>query len=354
MKKTKMSLQTLSSIIIATGLSPIALCGDSIIVEGDLDVQATGSASGDVRIDNILTVNTDESVIAPAVKSAFKVEENGVIWAGQASDFDAVDLYPYDDGSYFIWWPQRGSLIVGETDLPNWQNGPLDPVGYHSISFGENSIAKGDSSLAGGLYSSANGDHSFAMGEMCSSGPTSFAVGAASEANGVSSSVIGGNSSKAIGNYSVAWGYGSEAHGMTSTSIGESSMAYGHASFALGLMTAAYSQGSITIGGYNLGINTEADSDFGWYDLDSVFEIGNGTSSSNLSNAVTVLKNGQTTLTNKAWKTELEGTDPLGDPSDMANSSEGEALVVEGHAHLKGKVTLAEAQGDIDMGIYGN
>ena len=74
--------------------------------------------------------------------------------------------------------------------------------------------------------------------------------------------------------------------------------------------------------------------------------FGNGSSSAR-SNAIVTLKNGETTLTNKSWNP----ADPLVAPT-TANMSEGRALVVEGHAVLKGKVILEVAQGDISMGIY--
>lgn len=75
------------------------------------------------------------------------------------------------------------------------------------------------------------------------------------------------------------------------------------------------------------------------------------------SNAITTLKNGQTTLTNKAWN--ADNSVPAGN-----ENSHGQALVVEGHSLLKGnttiqgntvingRVTITVPQGDISMGIY--
>jgi hypothetical protein len=90
-----------------------------------------------------------------------------------------------------------------------------------------------------------------------------------------------------------------------------------------------------------------------------LFELGNGAPeyavdfwSSNYSNAITTLKNGQTTLTNKAWLNRDSGISATADPSSATTDSGGEALVVEGHTRLKGKVTIEEPQGDISMGIY--
>ena len=89
--------------------------------------------------------------------------------------------------------------------------------------------------------------------------------------------------------------------------------------------------------------------------MDGLFRVGNG-SSGNLSDALTVLKSGQTTLTNKIWKSRDTLTVPAtADPSETdTTDSGGNALVVDGHTVLNGKVTISVAQGDISMGIYGN
>jgi hypothetical protein len=91
-----------------------------------------------------------------------------------------------------------------------------------------------------------------------------------------------------------------------------------------------------------------------------LFELGNGapdeydamSMSGYFSNAITTLKNGQTTLTNKAWLNRDSGTSATADPSSATTDSGGEALVVEGHTRLKGKVIIEQPQGDISMGIY--
>ncbi len=85
------------------------------------------------------------------------------------------------------------------------------------------------------------------------------------------------------------------------------------------------------------------------HDLDGLFRIGNGISVTNRSDALTILKNGETTLNNKAWK-ENPGA-PLLDPASTTDSG-GNALVVNGHTVLNGKVIITHAQGDISMGIY--
>lgn len=87
-----------------------------------------------------------------------------------------------------------------------------------------------------------------------------------------------------------------------------------------------------------------------WVETDPLLLVGNGSSTALASNAITTLKNGQTTLTNKEWK--ANSADPLADPAATTDSG-GEALVVDGHTRLRGKVIIEQAQGDISMGIYG-
>lgn len=63
------------------------------------------------------------------------------------------------------------------------------------------------------------------------------------------------------------------------------------------------------------------------------------------------LKNGQTTLTNKAWKRrDVNTVSATEDPSTETTYSDGNALVVDGHTVLNGKVLISEPQGDISMG----
>lgn len=92
-----------------------------------------------------------------------------------------------------------------------------------------------------------------------------------------------------------------------------------------------------------------------WLEEGALFELVNGnpvqSNPIGASNAITTLKNGQTTLTNKEWKAHQSS--PLVDPASTTDSG-GEALVVEGHTRLKGKVVIEQPQGDISMGIYGN
>ncbi len=120
---------------------------------------------------------------------------------------------------------------------------------------------------------------------------------------GVTSFAAGWNT-KASGNYSFASGQLSEATGWASFAAGNFASASGGAAFALGnfaeanatnsmaigLLTKADAFATFALGRYNIG----GGNDTAWIDTDPIFEIGNGSSSGNRANAVTVLKDGRT------------------------------------------------------------
>jgi Head domain of trimeric autotransporter adhesin len=202
-----------------------------------------------------------------------------------------------------------------------------------SIASGSNAIASGHNATASGMFSIASGTNALA------SGVQSVAIGQNATATGMFSQAIG-NTVSATGAYSYARGSGSTAAGVFSNAIGYQSSARGRAEFVVGtgnLESPTVSNGFIA------------------NSLNGLFRVGNGVSSAR-SDAMTVLFNGQTTLTNKEWKTATSAA-PASAAAALANpasttDSDGNALVVEGHTLLKGKVTLAVPQGDISMGIY--
>ncbi|WOO42579.1 hypothetical protein [Rubellicoccus peritrichatus] len=177
-------------------------------------------------------------------------------------------------------------------------------------------------------------------------------------------SIYGG---AAIGESAIALGAGSIAQGDGSFVWGANNVALGTGSTALGSYTSAGAYLSAAMGQYNIGgFDGANNGDTQWVDLDTLFEIGNGTDEANRSNALTLLKNGQLTLENKYW----DDQSPTTVPAD-SNSSDGNALVVNGHsqfngnvntkdlkvagdADFEGSVTIAKipAQGGLDMGGF--
>ncbi|MFL0354119.1 tail fiber domain-containing protein [Xanthomarina sp. GH4-25] len=146
------------------------------------------------------------------------------------------------------------------------------------------SLAMGYRTIASGFYSTAMGDKTDALGF------SSTAMGSSTQASGNFSTAIG-KVTLASGDFSTAMGYYTDALGERSTAMGSDTEASGNISTAMGYKTTAEAYASTAIGRFNTGGGT-TDS---WLSTDPLFEVGNGYSSSNKSNALTILKNGTIT-----------------------------------------------------------
>ncbi|MFT4176730.1 MAG: hypothetical protein QM627_08730 [Luteolibacter sp.] len=246
------------------------------------------------------------------------------------------------------------ALVVGSTNSVS--NGGL-------IAFGSQSNASGNSAIAMGVQANATGAKAVALGESTlASGEGAFASGIGAEAKGDYSLAVG-NYSSANGFAAVAFGDGAQSNGESSFAAGLMAVANGHNSSAMGDGTLANAYSECVVGTYN--VPSSVDDDY-WptpntwepHPLGPAFQVGNGTWETR-SNAMTVLKNGQTQLKNKGWN----ASNPTAVPTEEIYSS-GEALLIEGHSRVKGNsviegntvlegtVTISQPQGDISMGIY--
>jgi hypothetical protein len=243
-------------------------------------------------------------------------------------------------------------------------------IGLNAKAISNNSIALGENSNAANSYSTAlqggyaegvnsfaanwgfaGGEYSVGLAGGWALAPMAISIGGfdettwwINEASGKGSVAIGGLTNGAYGDYSYAFGWNSCA-------IGSHSQAIGHLTRSMAFATALGSQNLSAGNAIGHMSSTE------WLEEGALFELGNGKPSAagqpatEFSNAITTLKNGQTTLTNKAWKADSNVTPAV------ANSN-AEALVVEGHTRLegdtrlKGKVIIEQPQGDISMGDY--
>jgi len=200
------------------------------------------------------------------------------------------------------------------------------------FAIGNNSSATGAGSAAVGSYSGAFGENSVAMSRGQSAGM---------DASAFSRGYAGGFRS-------VAFSDGFSMGDYSTTISG--GIAYGNYGVGIGLRAQADAYGSVALGlgAYALGSSNE------WRGLDAAFAVGNGDFDQGYmtgSNAITTLKNGQTTLTNRAWKADPNVIPTVENSSANALVVEGNS-VLNGNALLHGKVTLSQPQGDISMGIY--
>ena len=135
------------------------------------------------------------------------------------------------------------------------------------------SISMGNGSVASNNYATSIGGFNASPGF----GSTSFGYG-----------------SYAGGTYSVATGFVNYANGAMAFAAGNQTEASGDVSTSFGAETRAKSYGETAIGTYNT-IYTPA-STTGWSATDRLFGIGNGTAVGARSDALTVLKNGNTII----------------------------------------------------------
>ena len=171
------------------------------------------------------------------------------------------------------------SLATGEKSEASGNNSFA--TGYKSVASGGCSHAEGDRSLASGLNAHAEGGGT--AGNLFVSGPITVASGDASHAEGCSTT--------ASGYYSHSEGYNTKASNYASHAEGTSTKAFGDSSHAQNLGTIASMDAQTAIGTYNTqdsapstAVHPDGDTSKGNY----AFIIGNGTSDSARSNALTV------------------------------------------------------------------
>jgi hypothetical protein len=111
-------------------------------------------------------------------------------------------------------------------------------------------------------------------------------------------------------------GYSTTSSGRYSTAMGSYSKTSADNTTAMGYYTMANTYGMVAVGRYNDTTRYNGtNSYYQWFDNDPAFVIGNGTGSSTLSNAMTVLKNGRIglqTVINPAYALELPNNSTVG------------------------------------------
>jgi len=179
-----------------------------------------------------------------------------------------------------------GATVSG--GYTNGANGNFATVsgGYLNYAGGNYSV------ISGGIYNAANGDQSVVLG------------GADNAANGYLSSITGGFFNKANGNYTSIIG------GITNTGNGNYSLVGG-------LHNTAQSYAETVLGLYaSVGSGTSNS----YVATDRLFVVGNGTGTSARSNALTILKNGNTSISG-SLQLGIVTHSANGDMSGITNAS---------------------------------
>ena len=163
-------------------------------------------------------------------------------------------------GRRMMWFADKAAFRAGYVNANQWSQ---SNIGYYSFATGYGTKASGDFSASMGNSTTASGSHSTSMGA----------------------------STTASGSYSTSMGYLTTASGSYSTSMGFNTTASGYYSTSMGYYLTAKAMGSLSIGVFN--DNTDNPDLLFEAPTDRIFQIGNGSISGN-SNAVTVLRNGNT------------------------------------------------------------
>jgi len=215
------------------------------------------------------------------------VADSNVVFTGfgftQSNRFPPVS----GPGTRMMWFAPRAAFRVGYASGTNWDR---DSIGNYSFAVGYDTKAKGDRSFATGYLSQAIADFSTAMGSSIANGFSSMALGSSSTSNGQQSTAIG-YFSVSNADYSTAIGNGNQAKGISSTALGTLTNSIGDNSISTGYRTAAKANASFVTGAYNDTSDTPIPNAFG--NSDRIFQVGNG-DFGNLSNAITILRNGNT------------------------------------------------------------
>ena len=230
-------------------------------------------------------------------------------------------------------------------------------AGYYSLysnTTGGSNTAAGSYSLYGNttgygntaagyysLYGNTTGSSNTAAGYFSLFGNTTGYSNTAAGYFSLYSNSMGSNNT-AVGSYSL----GRSSSGYSNTACGTYSLGYiasGASNVAIGSYAGCYEANGASLTASNnsvyIGANVR-----GFSNLEqNAIVIGSGATGEGTNTTVIG--------TSGTVKTHLYGT--VSASRFTATASGGEALVVEGHTRLKGKVIIEQAQGDISMGIYG-
>ncbi|KQS26841.1 hypothetical protein ASG33_20060 [Dyadobacter sp. Leaf189] len=193
-------------------------------------------------------------------------------------------------GTRLIWYPKKAAFRAGYINSDAWNNNNIGP---HTAAFGFDTKASGTYAFAMGNATAALGTGSIASGDRSvASANYSTAFGSETKAQSAYATSLG-RETVAKGIASTAIGIQSTAHGVGSMSTGYLSSAEGNMSFTTGEGTYAKAFASATFGAYNnVQDNPSGPAISDKKSSDRIFQIGNGSGPTDLSNAFTMLRNG--------------------------------------------------------------
>ncbi|MEM7297376.1 MAG: tail fiber domain-containing protein, partial [Bacteroidota bacterium] len=197
-----------------------------------------------------------------------------------------------DDDSRFFFDKSLSAFRVG-TALSNQWNG--SNVGQYSVGLGLNPQATAIGAVAIGTEAYARSDNSVAIGRNTQArGADAVSIGAQSLVNDAAGSMaLMGGFVDSNGDGSLVYGVGSSSNYVSSVVLGSDATSGGQYATAIGRSLVAGSYGEIALGYFNTSVSGNTGSNLPG---DRLFVIGNGDDNMNRSDALVILKNGNTTL----------------------------------------------------------
>ena len=272
-------------VTITTPRQMTACAGENL---AELKIAASGNEIGTLNF----VLLCEQSALSP--DTPISETEIPAIIAGAE---EAASHYPYIDSTsknWFVWSVEQGAFVdTGVRAEGIDGQGSVQTV---------NSVlpdANGNVSLLlNGSFSDilpiANGGTGNSVGYIQTGKKSGTTIGSNATAEGVNTTSSGGQGSHAEGHtttasgpYSHAEGYGTQARANGSHAEGQYSYASGNYSHASGYYATAQYDCQTAIGKYNKN------------ESDSLFEIGNGTSTSDYKNALAVKNDGRVVINNK-------------------------------------------------------
>ncbi|MFD2566137.1 beta strand repeat-containing protein [Pseudotenacibaculum haliotis] len=181
-----------------------------------------------------------------------------------------------DDDRKMYFNRNRAAFRAGHVESTQWDEAN---VGIYSAAFGSNTTASGPASFAAGTSSIATSFGSIAIGNGArSSNFGSIALGTSAISSGFNSFAVG-STSNASNTHAVAIGVNTQAVGAQSFALGSSATAESFGQFSLGMYP------TVTTGDIANYVAT-----------DRLFVVGNGEHAGLRSDALSILKNGNTTI----------------------------------------------------------